>query len=61
MTGAYEGLTQLGHPTTMPESPAAATLERVANPHPGANYVVRFAVPEFTSLCPITGQSKASR
>jgi 7-cyano-7-deazaguanine reductase len=40
----------------MPESPAAATLERVANPHPGANYVVRFAVPEFTSLCPITGQ-----
>jgi 7-cyano-7-deazaguanine reductase len=56
MTGAYEGLTQLGHPATMPESPAAATLERVANPHPGANYVVRFAVPEFTSLCPITGQ-----
>jgi 7-cyano-7-deazaguanine reductase len=56
MTGAYEGLTQLGHPTTIPENPAAATLERVANPHPGANYVVRFAVPEFTSLCPITGQ-----
>jgi 7-cyano-7-deazaguanine reductase len=56
MTGAYEGLTQLGHPATIPESPAAATLERVANPHPGANYVVRFAVPEFTSLCPITGQ-----
>ena len=31
-------------------------LERVANPHPGEAYVVRFAVPEFTSLCPITGQ-----
>jgi 7-cyano-7-deazaguanine reductase len=56
MTGAYEGLTQLGHPATIPESPTAATLERVPNPHPGANYVVRFAVPEFTSLCPITGQ-----
>ena len=56
MTGSYEGLTQLGHATTIPESPAAATLERVANPHPGANYVVRFAAPEFTSLCPITGQ-----
>ena len=56
MTGSYEGLTQLGHATTIPESPAAATLERVANPHPGANYEVRFAAPEFTSLCPITGQ-----
>ena len=56
MTGSYEGLTQLGHATTIPESPAAATLERVANPHPGANYMVRFAAPEFTSLCPITGQ-----
>jgi len=49
-------LTQLGRPTPMPQSPAAAILERVANPHPGAHYVVRFAVPEFTSLCPITGQ-----
>ena len=56
MTGAYEGLTQLGHATTIPESPAAATLERVANPHAGANYVVRLAAAEFTSLCPITGQ-----
>ena len=56
MTGAYEGLTQLGHFTAVPESPEAATLERVPNPHAGANYVVRFAVPEFTSLCPITGQ-----
>jgi 7-cyano-7-deazaguanine reductase len=56
MTGAYEGLTQLGHATTIPDSPAAATLERVANPHAGANYVVRLAAAEFTSLCPITGQ-----
>ena len=56
MTGAYEGLTQLGHATTIPDSPEAATLERVANPHAGANYVVRLAAAEFTSLCPITGQ-----
>ena len=51
-----DGLTQLGRPTPMPENPAAATLERVANPHVGANYVVRLAAAEFTSLCPITGQ-----
>jgi 7-cyano-7-deazaguanine reductase len=49
-------LTQLGHPTTQPASPEAAVLERVANPHPGAQYLVRFTCPEFTSLCPITGQ-----
>ena len=56
ITEHYEGLTQLGQPTTMPDSPAAARLERVANPHPGQNYLVRFTCPEFTSLCPITGQ-----
>ena len=52
----YEGLTQLGQPTTVPESPETARLERVANPHPGQPYLVRFTCPEFTSLCPITGQ-----
>ena len=49
-------LTQLGHPSRLPDNPAAAKLERVANPAPGRNYVVRFTCPEFTSLCPITGQ-----
>ncbi len=49
-------LTQLGHPTRLPDNPEAAILERVANPAPGRNYVVRFTCPEFTSLCPITGQ-----
>ena len=49
-------LTQLGHPTALPESPDAAVLETVPNPHPGLAYVVRFTCPEFTSLCPITGQ-----
>jgi 7-cyano-7-deazaguanine reductase len=54
-TGHY-GLSQLGRATALPSSPGAATLERVANPHPRRNYLVRFTAPEFTSLCPITGQ-----
>jgi 7-cyano-7-deazaguanine reductase len=53
---AYDGLTQLGQETVWPASPAAAVLERVANPRVAENYVVRFTCPEFTSLCPITGQ-----
>lgn len=55
MTG-YEGLTQLGRPSSIPASPAEAVLERVPNPEPGLAYVVRFVCPEFTSLCPLTGQ-----
>ncbi|TQF79861.1 NADPH-dependent 7-cyano-7-deazaguanine reductase QueF [Elioraea sp. Yellowstone] len=55
MTG-YEGLTRLGRPSTIPASPAEAVLERVPNPEPGLAYVVRFVCPEFTSLCPLTGQ-----
>jgi 7-cyano-7-deazaguanine reductase len=50
------GLTQLGRPTPLPASPEQAVLETVPNPHPGALYVVRFTCPEFTCLCPITGQ-----
>jgi 7-cyano-7-deazaguanine reductase len=49
-------LTQLGRPTRLPASPEAAVLERVANPHPRTSYLVRFTAPEFTVLCPITGQ-----
>ena len=52
----YDGLRQLGHKTGMPASPKAAVLDRVTNPHKGERYVVRFTCPEFTSLCPITGQ-----
>ncbi|CAA6603337.1 NADPH-dependent 7-cyano-7-deazaguanine reductase [Rhodospirillaceae bacterium LM-1] len=50
------GLSQLGHQTPIPASPDQAVLERVANPHPDHPYAVRFTAPEFTSLCPITGQ-----
>jgi len=50
------GLTQLGRPVSRPDTPEQALLERVANPHPDRAYLVRFTCPEFTSLCPITGQ-----
>jgi 7-cyano-7-deazaguanine reductase len=49
-------LRQLGNPTPLPASPEQALLERVAAPGQGKHYLVRFAAPEFTSLCPITGQ-----
>ena len=49
-------LTHLGHRSALPESPDAAVLETVPNPHPGLLYAVRFTCPEFTSLCPVTGQ-----
>jgi 7-cyano-7-deazaguanine reductase len=52
----YSGLTQLGKSTEIPESPERAVLERVANPQAGTRYAVRFTAPEFTSLCPMTGQ-----
>jgi 7-cyano-7-deazaguanine reductase len=49
-------LTQLGHAVRQPASPQQAKLESVPNPHSGENYLVRFTAPEFTTLCPITGQ-----
>jgi hypothetical protein len=52
----YAGLTQLGGDAKLPASPEEAVLERVPNPQAGERYIVRFTAPEFTSLCPITGQ-----
>lgn len=52
----YTGLEQLGGSSAIPASPEAAELERVPNPHAGTLYLARFTVPEFTSLCPVTGQ-----
>ncbi len=52
----YAGLTQLGGKATLPQSPDEAVLEKVANPQKGEIYLVRFTAPEFTSICPITGQ-----
>ena len=49
-------ITQLGSPTRLPASPSEAVLEKVPNSNRGTLYLVRFAVPEFTSMCPMTGQ-----
>ena len=46
----------LGKPAKLPASPDQAILDRVPNPHTGTDYIARFTAPEFTTLCPITGQ-----
>jgi 7-cyano-7-deazaguanine reductase len=52
----YPKLSQLGRPAGLPDSPEKAVLETVPNPQPRALYLVRFTAPEFTTLCPVTGQ-----
>ena len=47
---------QLGRAIALPKSPDEAKLDAVANPHVDVDYLVRFTAPEFTCLCPITGQ-----
>jgi len=49
-------LTHLGRDTRIAEAPEQAVLDRVPNPHPDTHYVARFTAPEFTALCPVTGQ-----
>jgi 7-cyano-7-deazaguanine reductase len=56
MSERISALTQLGQTAPLPTSPEAAVLERVPNPTPAKHYLVRFTCPEFTSLCPLTGQ-----
>src|SRR5262249_6295743 len=51
-----EGLTVLGQKTSIPHAPPQALLERGAHPHEDTAYVARFTAPEFTTLCPVTGQ-----
>lgn len=46
----------LGQNSPLPASPEAAVLDYVPNPRGGQTYLVRFTQPEFTSLCPVTGQ-----
>ena len=53
---AASGAKMLGKTVRAPQSPAEATLETVPNPHLGVLYLARFTAPEFTSLCPVTGQ-----
>ena len=52
----YSDLRLLGVKTTLPKSPKEAILEKVDNPHLTSNYLIRFSCPEFTTLCPVTGQ-----
>jgi len=49
-------LKHLGRESRLPDAPDAATLDRVPNPHADLVYAVRFVAPEFTCLCPMTGQ-----
>lgn len=49
-------LTQLGADSALPSSPDDATMEKVPAPHTDVDYMVRFVAPEFTSICPVTGQ-----
>ena len=52
----YDNLQLLGTKTTLPKSPKEAILEKVDNPHLTSDYLIRFSCPEFTTLCPVTGQ-----
>jgi len=47
---------QLGKTSALPASPDEDVLDRVPNPHSDVDYVARFTCPEFTSICPVTGQ-----
>lgn len=51
-----QGVHGLGHHTTYPTDYAPQVLESFLNKHPQNDYWVKFNCPEFTSLCPMTGQ-----
>jgi 7-cyano-7-deazaguanine reductase len=53
----YAALTLLGNSrAAFPKSPRQRTLEAFPNPKPRRNYSIRIDCPDFTSLCPVTGQ-----
>jgi 7-cyano-7-deazaguanine reductase len=52
----FDGLSQLGGSNSIPATPKEAHLEAVPNPEIGTDYLIRFTCPEFTSVCPVTGQ-----
>ena len=56
MTELKDQLSLLGRKTAYRQDYAPEVLEAFDNKHPGNDYWVRFNCPEFTSLCPITGQ-----
>jgi len=56
MSDRFEDITQLGRSANIPTSPEQAVLDRVSNDHVDVDYLCRFTCPEFTSMCPVTGQ-----
>ncbi|MEM6747989.1 MAG: preQ(1) synthase [Pseudomonadota bacterium] len=52
----YQGRAELGQASQQPQHPDEAKLDPVPNPHKGLLYLTRFVAPEFTSICPVTGQ-----
>ena len=56
MTPDAAELSQLGKNAKTAGTPQEAVLETFQNAHSGTDYVVRLSAPEFTTLCPITGQ-----
>ncbi|MEL6575752.1 MAG: preQ(1) synthase [Pseudomonadota bacterium] len=46
----------LGQAAGLPARPEDAVLDPVPNPHRDVDYLTRFVAPEFTSICPVTGQ-----
>jgi 7-cyano-7-deazaguanine reductase len=58
LTGYGDAMTplHLGQTSALPTTPEEAVLDFPPNPRLGAHYLVRFSAPEFTSLCPVTGQ-----
>ncbi len=56
VTDKYAQATQLGRATALPASPDEALIEKVSNSQTDIDYLVRFTAPEFTSICPVTGQ-----
>jgi 7-cyano-7-deazaguanine reductase len=56
MSNSIDDLTMLGKDTPMPHEPSVSILEKVENPQSAVDYHIRFTCPEFTSICPKTGQ-----
>ena len=56
-----QDLTLLGKPESLPASPDEAKLEVFPNQCPGRSYWVTLNCPEFSSLCPVTGQPDSAR
>ncbi|WP_416896659.1 MAG: preQ(1) synthase [Minwuia sp.] len=56
-----DAIKHLGRQSDLPDNPDDAILDAVPNPHQGTPYVVRFTAPEFTSICPVTGQPDFAR